>query len=394
MTSLLKNLVRKLYHRETKRQTDSSDPLDCITIISRYNPWKGGGLETVVKTQINSVKILGLKSHVIFREREEKFPTVLSDLLHAFHIYAKAARSNCRIILDNLAFTFLYGLFIHNNDLRSNRKVIRVHHGTPNYLDSYSGFKLVLSKLYKILVLAPVCFISSRVADINVAVSSKVKRELINYYKVPPEKIVVIPNGVDISRFKPRDKRYARKILRLPLNRKIILFVGGDLDRKNFWLALRVVKAVKRNIPNLLFIVVTSKKNEAKLKKLKNSWLLVLSDVPSNKMPYLYNASDVLLLPSKYEGMPLTLLEALASGCPAVVSPHSAEEEYNGEGYLIARSFSEYIEYVKKILIDEKYRKMLSQRGRKLAVSRYNIRKQQELYRKLILKIIKNIGEP
>jgi len=358
-----------------------------IVIISRYNPWKcGGGLENVVKEQIKSVESLGLKIHILYRERIQNVPTIFSDLIYAVLIYLKATKINCKILLDNFGFTFLYK-FLKGKS--RNVVVIKVHHGTSNYLDSYSGIRLIFAKIYKLFILKPVCIISSRLADINIVVSCKVKQELINHYKVPPEKVIVIPNGVNVNMYRPRDKKYIRELLGLPLDKKIVLFVGGDLERKGFWLALNIVKKVKKYISNILFVAITSKKYKKRLESLKINWLKILTEVPHNKMPYLYNASDLLLLPSKYEGLPLTVLEALASGCPAVVSPNAAEGEYNGQGFLIAHNFEEYVKYCKKLLTDTEYWMEISSKARDLAVLRYNIQNQHKLYQEIILKLLK-----
>jgi len=356
-----------------------------IVIISRYNPWKSGGLESVVKEQIKSVESLGLKIHILFRERMQNVPTIFSDLIYAVPIYLRATKINCKILLDNFEFTFLYRLLKRKS---RNVVVIKVYHGTLNYLDGYSGIRSIFAKIYK-LPLKPASITSSRLVNLNIAVSNKVKKELTTNYYVPPEKVIVIRNGVDPEKFKPRDRIFARKMFKLSLNEKIILFIGGDLERKGFWIALEVVKKIRKDVPNILFIVVTSRKYKGKLKKLKINWLKVLTGIPHDKMPYLYNAADLLLLPSKYEGLPLTVLEALASGCPAVVSPDAAEMEYNGRGFLIAHTFKEYVEYCKKLLINENYWKKMSQKARKLIVSVYNVKKQREAYAKLILGILK-----
>ena len=385
-------------------------PVYDVVIVSRYHLLKGGGLEKVVKEQIKALSKGGFKICIVYREKEQyikrngSLPNYIdacviydkldgllgkiADVIYALPIYLKVAKMNAKIVLDNFEFPFLCKLL--------NRKshILLVRHGTPNYLDNYSGTRLLFAKIYKIFILKPALILSSRTVNMIIAVSDKVRKELINDYHAPPKKVIVIHNGVDTEKFKPRHKISVRKMLGLPLDEKIILFVGGNLELKGFWTALRVVKAVRRCIPNVLFIVVTAGKYKEKLDQ-KFNWLKVLADIPHDKMPYLYNAADIFLLPSKYEaGIPLAVLEALASGCPAIVSPNASYMEHDGRGYLIAYEFKDYVKYCIKLLQDEHYREIMSRRARKLAVSMFSVEKQRKGYLKLVtLYLMKYFGK-
>jgi len=374
-----------------------------IVIISRYSPFKRkGGLENVVYEQIVATLQKGLKTIVIFRTQGRErntintvnniklitisdmfnfLPDALKDIIYALPMYFRLINTCPKIVIDNFEFTLLAKIIFKLK--KRNPVLIKVHHGTPAYLNFYTGMKGALAKIYKI-IMDFLMYISLKHIDLNIAVSNKVKAELMKYYGVPSNKIIVIPNGVDTNKFKPRSKVIARKLLNLPYDKKIILFVGSDIHRKDFLTALKVVNNVRREVPNILFLVVTSEKYKKYLEKLKIEWLKIFTNVPSNIMPYLYNAADIFILPSKYEGCPLSLLEALASGCPAVVSTNVAEEEYNYEGYLIAHNFDEFVEFCKKLLVDPRYLSEMSLKARRLAISRYNIKNQRRLYIKII----------
>jgi len=112
-----------------------------------------------------------------------------------------------------------------------------------------------------------------------------------------PFKASIIPNGVDISIFKPVNKSKARDVLGLGSVEQIVIFVS-DISRseKNYKLAYEAVKLVANQ-------------------KIK---LIPVSDVSQNRLPNYYNAADVLLLTSYHEGSPNVIKEAMACNCPIV----------------------------------------------------------------------------
>jgi len=108
---------------------------------------------------------------------------------------------------------------------------------------------------------------------------------------------IVIPNGVDFSIFCPRDKSSCRKILGWDLEKRYILFAASkSRPEKNFSLALEAIKSINNS--------------EIILQTLEN--------VDYNKMPLFYNAADVVLLTSFWEGSPNVIKEAMACSRPIV----------------------------------------------------------------------------
>ena len=381
---------------------DKLDDYD-VLVISRYNMGKGG-LENVVKDQVITLLNLGLKTAIAFRkvskhekiyievdaitvyDRLSSLPAIfISDIIYAPVLYYFASKLSTKILLDNFDFTILYAMFLFT---KKRPMIVKVHHATPNYLNSYKGIRGVFARIYK-LFLKLTLILSSKVIDLHIAVSDKVKQELVKDYHIPPERIIVIYNGIDVERFKPRDKLLAREKLGLPLDKKIVLFVGRDIELKGYFLALKVVEFLRRFIPDLMFIVVTSPKHAKKIRKLE--WLKVMSELSLDHLALLYNASDVLLFPSRYDSFGLVAVEAIASGCPAIVSTNVGALDYkhSGEGYLVANSLSEYLEYCKKVLTDDKFKSELIKKGRFFVTSRYDGRVTRDLYGKIILSLLK-----
>ncbi len=139
-----------------------------------------------------------------------------------------------------------------------------------------------------------------------VSVSESVRREVSEFYGLPSR---VIPNCVDVNLFHPMDRRDAREQLGLPMDRQIGLFVGRPEYAKGFDRLCAVAGSMKE----ALFLAV-SRPAPAPAN------VRCLGGVPHERMPLLYSAADFFVSPSRYEGFNLSLLEALASGVPAVVS--------------------------------------------------------------------------
>ncbi|MBI3272532.1 MAG: glycosyltransferase [Planctomycetes bacterium] len=109
----------------------------------------------------------------------------------------------------------------------------------------------------------------------------------------------VVPNGVDLARFRPLDRDECRRELGLPCEQTLVLFSGDPrVPVKRFELAEAAVDRARRA--------------GAKLE------LLPMLRVPRPRVPLLLNAADCLLLTSHHEGSPNTVKEALACGLPVV----------------------------------------------------------------------------
>ncbi|GGX04157.1 glycosyltransferase family 4 protein [Aquimarina muelleri] len=110
-------------------------------------------------------------------------------------------------------------------------------------------------------------------------------------------KAYVIPNGVDFNKFKPIERSDAINETGWDPNKKHILFAANpNRPEKNFKLAEEAFNLIKE----------------------KDIQLQKLVDIPNEKMPYYFNASDVILLTSLWEGSPNVIKEAIACNCKIV----------------------------------------------------------------------------
>jgi UDP-glucose:(heptosyl)LPS alpha-1,3-glucosyltransferase len=162
-----------------------------------------------------------------------------------------------------------------------------------------------------------------------IAVSEGTARELQEFYRVPRERIVVIPNGVDGTVFRPvadpAAKRALRERLSLPADEFIALFVGGDWERKGVRDGISAVAGLADTKFVILGSgnVVAMRAHATKL----GAESQVIFPGPSRAPHDWYGASDALLFPSRYEAFSLVTLEAAASGLPIVAHAINGTEE-------------------------------------------------------------------
>lgn len=161
-------------------------------------------------------------------------------------------------------------------------------------------------------------------AEVVVAVSEAVRREVIEHCGVPPERVVSIPPGVEAERFRPLadgEPNLLRGELRLaPGDDRLLAAFVGEIrsNRKNLDLVLRMVKAR----PDVLLAVIGDTTGspypriaheEGVADRVR--FLGVRADVPR-----LLAGADVFVFPTHYEPFGLVVTEAMACGLPAVVT--------------------------------------------------------------------------
>ncbi len=164
-----------------------------------------------------------------------------------------------------------------------------------------------------------------------VAVSPRVATELQDIYHVPPSRIRVIPNGIDLGRF-TRDTAAGLAVRRefgIPADAKLLLFAGHEFRRKGL---AHAIGALDRLGPDVWMLVVGSD-NPAPYRKLAagSAGRLVFAGARTD-MPALYAAADAFVLPTAYETFSLVCMEAMACSLPVFATPVGGIEDYLVDG--------------------------------------------------------------
>jgi 1,2-diacylglycerol 3-alpha-glucosyltransferase len=134
-----------------------------------------------------------------------------------------------------------------------------------------------------------------------------------------------IPNGVDTNQFKPlKNRRTLRKELHIPADKIVLIAVGRLSLPKKLFTMIDYFNEVQKKLGNCVLIICGNGELNNKLKGyvhnkgIKN--VEFRGFIPNNQLPLWYGCADYYLMSSGYEGQPLTLLEAMASGLPCIVS--------------------------------------------------------------------------
>jgi len=165
-------------------------------------------------------------------------------------------------------------------------------------------------------------------ADRIVTSTEEGKSNLIHLYNCAPEKIKVIPPGVDLDFFLPRDRAQARRDLDLESYRRVLLFAGRLQPFKGLDLLLHAMTNLPNHGTTRLLVVGGNSGNTDELAKMNTltnelgigSMVDFVGPVEHEKMPLYYNAADICVVPSYHESFGMVAVEALASGTPVLAS--------------------------------------------------------------------------
>jgi glycosyltransferase involved in cell wall biosynthesis len=190
---------------------------------------------------------------------------------------------------------------------------------TPHYHGTGHTFiRALLHKPYKFL--GKTIF---EKADKIVCVSNYEKSLIANRFKVDEEKIVVIPNGVNLEEFRVL-KRTKKK------NYKTILCVGRLEKYKGIQYLIEVLPLLENDVVLEVVGKGPYKENLVKLAKKLNvtEHVKFFQELPRSKLLQKYADSDLFVLLSRYEAYGISVAEALASGIPCIVAKTSALQEW------------------------------------------------------------------
>ncbi len=206
--------------------------------------------------------------------------------------------------------------------------VVTCHDIAPLFIPGRKWVKWMRKKLYSGLGWASVVIADSYFTATDI---SKV-------FGRDESEIKVIPLGVDFGLFRPLDKQECRSRLGLPHKIPIVLNLGIDKWRKNVAGVIKAIAQVRQKVPEVILVRIgsLSLKNIKLIKKLKiNSNILVVPFCSDEQLVWYYNAADVFVFPSFYEGFGLPPLEAMACGTPVVAANRTSIPEVVGNAAVL-----------------------------------------------------------
>jgi N-acetyl-alpha-D-glucosaminyl L-malate synthase BshA len=185
--------------------------------------------------------------------------------------------------------------------------------------------------------------------------------------------IFIIPNGVDLKRFSYLSRKEIRVNLNIKDEEKIILFVGNLRPVKGVKYLIEAIKLIRDKNKNVRLFLVGDGTEREYLENLTKEYDLekyvnFLGKISNLKIPEYMMASDLFVLPSLSEGVPLVILEAMASGLSIIASnvgglPEIIHDKENG--FLVEPGQPEKIaEKVLQLLENEPLREKMSKNNK------------------------------
>lgn len=234
------------------------------------------------------------------------------------------------------------------------------------------------------LILAPIAKYIINQCD-GIQVDGKKVMNSLMARGIPAEKIFYKPMvPQEIKRFKEAKGKVLRKKLLKNEEQKILLFVGRLVKQKNIPFLLRCYQKVVQKFSRARLVIIGQGQEEEKLKKIveklkiqnKIDWV---KSVPYSEMPEYFQAADIFVLPSLYEGFPRVLMEAAMAGLPIVSTNVGGTEDVivdNENGFIISQSNEkEFVERILYLLKNSEIAKRMGKRGQEIMKKKFDPKK-------------------
>jgi len=206
--------------------------------------------------------------------------------------------------------------------------------------------------------------ISAKKAKIIFTPSEFSKKEVIKHYKINPDKVFATPWGIDNDFKKINDQKKLDKIKeKYKIKDKFIFYIGSIFNRRHLPEVIKAFEKVTDKLNNYQFLIVgTNYTNQ----KLTGKFLLRYNYLEGQDLAALYNAADLTIYLSDYEGFGLPPLESIACGTPVIISEKASIPEVIDKAGIYIKDNSNINEISKAIykgLTDENLRQELIIKG-------------------------------
>jgi len=184
--------------------------------------------------------------------------------------------------------------------------------------------------------------LSTRRAARVIAVSESTRQDVIRLCGAPPERVIVVPNGVTAD-FRPADPVAVAAFRRHQgLPPRFILFLGTLEPRKNLVRLIDAYAQWRRASDGVVKLLIAGGQGWFYERIFQRVNELGLTDdvlfpgfVPGAELPWFYRAAELFVYPSRFEGFGLPVLEAMACGTPTITSTAAALREVAGDAALL-----------------------------------------------------------
>ncbi|UXM85521.1 glycosyltransferase family 4 protein [Methanococcus aeolicus] len=213
--------------------------------------------------------------------------------------------------------------------------------------------------------------ITLKISDKIIVISHHTKQDIIKHFKIPKDRIKVIHLAAN-ENYKPLNENEIDKIKqKYNLNYPFVLYVGGLEPKKNIPTLLKALYKLKKQGIKHKLVITGPKRWKYKsifetIEKLNlQNEVIFTGYVPDEDLPALYNAADLFVYPSLYEGFGLPPLEAMQCGTPVITSNTSSLPEVVGDAGIMVNPYDvdELANKMYEVLTNDGLRDELSKKG-------------------------------
>lgn len=339
-----------------------------------------------VKNQVELLLSQGVEVEVIAIDNPSKgkFSTLKKYLFWFMKSMVYMLKNNRRISLTHAHYAFPTGLIsLIGKKLFDLPYVVTVHGGD---IDKMATKNAKIESITKKIL---------QRADAVIVVGERLKLNVIEHFGVAEERVHLMSMGVDTSIFRPMSKLEARRELGIPLEDKMLLYVGNMIEAKGILDLVKAAKMVSKESTNISLYTIGSGKDESFMQKFieqtsSNEMQIIHKlPMPQKEIAKWIAAADVFVLPSHQEGFGLVALESMAIGTP-VVGTDVGGLSYllaDGSGILVKPKNPESLASGLKTALSEPLEKRRSKMEETVAIHSYDVIAQR------LLSLYKSIGK-
>jgi len=368
-------------------------------------PIKGGGVEAHIFNLAKALSRLNVEVEIIDSDRRDKInnieniairrlnvPNVSLPSLYRFNTLSSIINEN--IFGHRVAKFLKYSKYdlIHVHTVYAGFHIVKVINMPIIYTCHNPLWNVKNPHLYERVVVRKIESFIMKKAKLVIAVAESLKRNIIRHSSIDPSKILAIPNGVDINFFNPHipydnvERKYSLE------NSFVILFVGRVVYNKGIDTLIRAMGLLTKKYENIKCLIVGPLSPTFNYVASKGSYIKFLINLVSklnlrhhviftglidiDELRALYARANVTVLPSYFEAMAMTLLEAMASGTPVIGSRIDGIRDVIIEGvngYMFKKGdYRDLASKIELLLTSSTRRRRLSANARRIAINRYS----------------------
>lgn len=209
-------------------------------------------------------------------------------------------------------------------------------------------------------------------ADLGIVTAKWERDFVVKNYNIDPKKVKIIPNYVVTDVFKPHpniEKEFD------------LIYIGRSDEGKNLRSLLEALHFLKKKNKNLSLILIGGGYRDNKLRELASQYKLNVTfkdNVPNFELPFFLNKSRVFALPSKYEGHPKSLIEAMGCGLPSIgcdVTGINEVIDHMKTGYLCGTDYKSIADALNLVAFNGSLQKKIGKNARDYVMSNYSLEK-------------------